>query len=468
MRSGKTKSAIDLACHLWDNLEIDGVLVVAPNNVHLNWGKRELPIHHWDSVGRAQFVWQSDRSTDVNYSMGFEAFCAEHRKLTWYMVNTEALALKKPREWLRRYINSRQKLLVIVDEVHEFAWSTSKRWRGLKAIVDSRRCEYTRILSANPLDNCPLHAYAEFELLGSGTLGYEDYASFEAVYAEKGDIYVPGGFTKLGIKRSPRKQEAVVGYKNLDDLRARIAKVSGLVLRSELEDMPELLRGRVDFELDRRQKDLHNALVRETLARLDGGEIIPPAEGGVLAIRLQQIASGFVVGEDGQVLDVVPDDENPRILALYGELRLAPGKSIVWCRFREDVVRVTNYLKRRGVEAVHYYGGTTPKERERHVRSFTRTDGGAAVLVGQFQAGGQGLDFSVAEDLFWYSQTANLLKRRQADERATKIGGKRIGVTDLVAAGSTDEKMLADLAARRETADFLTGRGLREYLNYIK
>lgn len=195
--------------------------------------------------------------------------------------------------------------------------------------------------------------------------------------------------------------------------------------------------------------------------------MIPPAEGGVLVIRLQQIASGFTIDEDGAVHDLMPDEENPRLIALLDELRLAPGKSIVWCRFREDVVRVHRFLNKKGIKAVHYYGGTTKKERVRHEESF-RDPEGATVLVGQFQAGGQGLDFSAAGDIFWYSHTSDLLRRRQADERATKIGGRKIGLTDIVAAGSNDEKMLADLAQREVTADFLTGTGLRRYLELIR
>jgi len=130
-------------------------------------------------------------------------------------------------------------------------------------------------------------------------------------------------------------------------------------------------------------------------------------------------------------------------------------------------VRVHRFLNKKGIKAVHYYGGTTKKERVRHEESF-RDPEGATVLVGQFQAGGQGLDFSAAGDIFWYSHTSDLLRRRQADERATKIGGRKIGLTDIVAAGSNDEKMLADLAQREVTADFLTGTGLRRYLELIR
>lgn len=465
MRTGKTKAMIDLACYLWEELRIDGVLVVAPNNVHLNWQRRELPLHHWDCVPRRSFVWDATKSENVRFDQEFEEFLETQTKLAWYMVNSEALANEKGRKYLARFVRSRRRLLLIVDEVHEFRWASSKRSQGLRGVAG--KTAVRRILSANPTDNSPLHAYAEFEVLEKGALGFDKFEDFEARYAVKEEIYVPGGYSKSGVKRKPRKRLAVVGYQNQEELRASIARWSSLVLRSDVDDMPELLRGSAEFELLPVQKRLHNDLVRGALARLDSGEMIPPAEGGVLVIRLQQIASGFTIDEDGAVHDLMPDEENPRLVALLDELRLAPGKSIVWCRFREDVVRVHRFLNKKGIKAVHYYGGTTKKERVRHEESF-RDPQGATVLVGQFQAGGQGLDFSAAGDIFWYSHTSDLLRRRQADERATKIGGRKIGLTDIIAAGSNDEKMLADLASREVTADFLTGTGLRRYLELIR
>ena len=467
MRTGKTKSMVDLACYLWKACEIDAVIVVAPNNVHLNWQRRELPKHHWLSVPYTAFVWDSVKSANINYDIDFDRHCGETHKLKWYMANAEALGNTKGRKYMSQFLKSCWRVLLIVDEVHEFRWATSKRSHGLRAVANQSKVAYRRILSANPTDNSPLHAFAEYEILQPGALGFEKFTDFEAQYAIKEEIYIPGGYSKAGIKRPPRKHLSVTGYKNQDMLRAQIAKWSSLVLRNEVEELPELIHGRAEFELLPIQKRLHNDLVRGALARLDGGEFIPPAEGGVLVIRLQQIASGFVVDDEGTVHDLMEDKDNPRLQALLAVAREVPGKFIVWCRFREDVLRVTRFLNTQAFGAVDYYGGTAKRNRVYHEDRF-RNDPYCKVLVGQYQAGGQGLDFSVASDIFWYSHTSDLLRRRQADERATQMGGRKIGVTDIVATGSNDDKMLADLESRNVTADYLMGTGLRRYLDLIR
>src|SRR4051812_43680416 len=79
MRTGKSKAMIDLACYLFKACEIDAVVVVAPNNVHLNWQRRELPKHLWPSVRSRSFVWDAVKTANVNYDIDFETHCNDTR-----------------------------------------------------------------------------------------------------------------------------------------------------------------------------------------------------------------------------------------------------------------------------------------------------------------------------------------------------------------------------------------------------
>jgi hypothetical protein len=124
-------------------------------------------------------------------------------------------------------------------------------------------------------------------------------------------------------------------------------------------------------------------------------------------------------------------------------------------------------LKAAGCLPVDYYGCTSTDDRVRNEERFM-TDPRFGPFVGQPLACGQGLDLSAATDIFWYSHLdGDLIHRKQADERATQVGGARVFVTDLIADGTGDEKMLSDLVEKHHVSEDLSGEGLRAFLQSV-
>lgn len=169
--------------------------------------------------------------------------------------------------------------------------------------------------------------------------------------------------------------------------------------------------------------------------------------------------SGFLIDEYGDVHDV--PGLNPRLEAVSDEVYLSPGKVIVWCRFREDMDRVYSRLTADGHEVVQYHGRVSDGEKAR-VRDLFAPDAenDVKVLVGYPT---MGLDLSAAWEIVWYSHTFDAIKREQADERATAVGGRNIGLTDLVAPG-VDEYILENVLEKVSVAEALAGRGMQEAL----
>jgi hypothetical protein len=464
MRSGKTKAMIDLACYLYRMGRIDGVVVFAPNNVHANWTRKELPKHHWDGVPYLAMAWSSAESLKPQYDFDFKALINQRPAagLVWFAVNAEALAQPRAKEYVKAFCK-RRKFLMIVDESHDWRRAGSKRSQFLRSWVRDRAA-VRRNLSGTMVENSPFHAYAQYELLQKGALGYTTQGDFEKRYGvwETETIYVK---TPHGARQ--REIPKCVGYQNQEELRERMAAWTSYVYRDQVDDMPELIPSVLEFELEGQQKRIYNEVAKGGLAKLDSGEYLGEAEGGVLITRLQQIASGWVVDEDGRVHDLMPPEENPRLLALKSELALCGPKTIVWCRYREDIARVLAACKSWGYRPVDYYGGTPRKLRPVHEDRFMR-DPTCGPMVANAKACGVGLDFSAGSNIIWYSHThGDLIGRKQADERCTQKGGRSIGVTDMVARGSVDEKILADQEAKVEATDYLTGSGLRRYLETI-
>lgn len=458
MRTGKTKAMIDLACYLYRTGKIDGVLIAAPNNVHANWPRKELPKHHWLTVPYVAMTWSSEDSKRVQYDFDFTRAVNDKSKMFWFAVNAEAMAQPRAKEYIKAFCK-RRRFLLITDETHDWRRASSKRSTFLRNTV-ARKAVARRNLSGTMVENSPFHAYAQFEILEKGALGFTTVGDFEQFFGvwEKDTIYIGG---------RAREIPKCTGYRNQDILRERMAQWTSYVYRDQVDDMPDLVEGTLEFELTGQQKRVYNELARGGLVKLDSGEYLGEAEGGVLITRLQQVASGWIVDEDGEVHSLMPVEENPRLQALRSELALAGHKTVIWCRYREDVVRVRDACKSWGYKPVDYYGGTPKKLRPVHEDRFQR-DPTCGPMVANAQTCGQGLDFSAGGHMVYYSHThGDLIGRKQSAERCTVKGGRSIGVTDLVARGTVDEKILADQDRKVQTTEYLTGDGLRRYLETV-
>lgn len=449
MRSGKTKAMIDLACYNATR-RITAVLVIAPNGVHSNWIRRELPKHHWPSVPRAGIAWNGVKAKSKKWKAQFAQVLAHRGGLAWFSLNNDALKTEAGRAALRAFFKAHPRFLLIVDESHEFGSPGSRRTATLRGLAP--KAEMARILSGTSVDESPLKAYSQFEVLGKAALGCGTYEEFKAEFSE---------WSTQKNWKTKRTYEKLEGYVNQEVLRERMAAWSSVVLREDCDDMPELVRAPYPITLTDVQAKVTKDLIAGAIQELDSGQFVSPTEGGALVIRLQQVSSGYVVDEDGMVVDLVAPESNPRLQALESTLALTLGKSIIWCRFTREIELVAGLLTRLGIKHVLYHGPVKQADRELAIDRFQK-DPEVRVFVGQPQAGGQGLDLSAAEDIIWFSHTYSAIQRKQADERATQLGGRTIGVTDIVA--EVDYQMLDAVATKGVTADFLAGRGLRDLL----
>lgn len=452
MRSGKTKVVIDTACYNHAGLNVDGVLVLAPNGVHSNWVLRELPKHHW-ALPRRALTWSSTRRTSKGFQDAFRHLCA-FDGLAWFAVNHDAMKTEAGKAHVAAFLKARGRVMLVVDECHDFGTPGSKRTRAVRALAKDRRVVMRRILSGTSVDESPLKAFSQFELLEPGALGFtraEDFRKRYVVYRTQKN------------RRTGKTFETVDHYQNLDELRERIAQWSSVVLRADCDDMPELVQGAVGFEMTPEQRRLYDDMSDQMMVRLASGEVVPPLDGGVLAMRLQQVSSGYVVDEDGMLHWIVPPAENPRLEALRTALDGFDGKAIVWCRFQPEIDLVREAMRSWGEGFVEYHGRVPQRLRDQSIDRFQK-DPKVKWFLGQPDAGGAGLDLSAADHVVWFSHVFRAIARGQANERATQIGGKRVGLTDIVCDDGRDTWVLECLAEKRDVADALAGSGLKAFL----
>jgi hypothetical protein len=470
MRTGKSKAAVDLACHNYLKGRIDAVLVSAPNGVHEAWVADQLPAHMWDDVPYGAAAWSAKRSLRPGFDEEFKELLRLDG-LAWFTFNMEALTVDaRARKYIAKFVKARR-ILFVADESDDYGNPASQRTKAARALV--KRTEMRRILTGTALEDGPLKAYSQFELLRPGALGFRStgtvdggdyvsgYSHFKDKYAEYEQTTGRGG----------SKYPKLVGYRELEDLKARMAPYTSVVLREEVDDMPELVRSRRYYEPSEKQMERYLDLYDNAVVELKSGRITV-FEGGVRVLKMQQALSGFLISPEGDV--EVFKGPNPRLDATAEEAQFAlatRGKFIVWARFHEEIRMVCERLRKMGMTVAEYHGGVPKHKRPAQLAAFME-DPAFDGLVGQPAAGGRGLNMSAGKTIVWHSYGPRARDRLQANERATLVGGGSVDLVDVVAANWREDRVrqlidsyiLDDLDGKHALGEDLTRSGMQAYL----
>ena len=143
------------------------------------------------------------------------------------------------------------------------------------------------------------------------------------------------------------------------------------------------------------------------------------------------------------------------------------GKVIIWSRFRSDIARITEALKKKYGEnaAGSYYGDTSDDDREKLVANFSDPEHETRFFIGNPQTAGYGLTLVSANNVIYYANDFNLETRVQSEDRCHRIGQtKAVTYVDLIAEGTVDEHIVKTLTNRINLAGAALGEEVRDWL----
>jgi hypothetical protein len=449
MRSGKSRAVIDVAFYQFKRGKIEGVILVAPNGVHMNWSRNEVPKWAWRDIPYKTFAWETPKRGFPEKEREWEEFL-DSNGLRFLCINMEALAHPDCMRAINRFLKTcHHNFMFAISEAHHFGRAGSKRTHKARSL--SYHAAYVRTETGTPILTGPLHAFSQYEILAPGALGYGRYRPFKDHFADM-EPYGPPG---------PRQRERVVQYKNMPELTARIAPWTSLVMRSELGDMPELIRTERPVVMSEKQRRAYIQMVAQHLAEVEDVEVAVK-DAGPRMMKLQQILNGYVMDTKAGVILTV-DEDAPIYDAVIDEIKgTFPGRALVWCRYKEDCRRLARKLRQRKMGVLEYWGDFSTTAREANRAEFLA--GADATMIGTPDCGGEGLDFSAADAVIFMSGNPNARMMAQAEERATVKGGKSVSVVRIRNYGTVDDRIYNIIDDRIKMADTVTGSGLRKML----
>lgn len=458
MRTGKSRSVIEKANYQFEQGNIEGVILFAPNGIHLNWTINEIP--RWCKVPHVSFGWETPKRGDFERIAALDGFMAS-RSLKWLTINMEALnetaaggadcikAIKRFKQAVHG------KFMMVISEAHHFGHAGAKRTKLARNLA--KKARFITLETGTPILNSPLRWYAMGKIMDDLALGEQwtgdCYKRFEEHFCEFEE--------ERRIKGRRKTYRKVKAYKNLDEIKDMLAGYASVVLRDQVKGMPELLSTERLVVMSDEQRRAYLEMVSRHLVEIEGEIFAEAPDGGPRMIKLQQILNGYV--KDGD--EIITIDENAPIYRalceeVYGTL---PGKSIVWCRYREDIRRCVAKLSRWGFKCLEFHGGVPTSQRE-GIRVAFQTDRRYTVLVGQPGAGGEGRDFSAADAIIFFSSTPNAIHYAQAIERGTLVGGTSTTIVRIRTRGTVDDRIWDIVDGKTTLADSISGAGLRDML----
>ena len=445
--TGKTWMLLADAERAYADGRIDGMLVIAPRGVHVNWVRREIPAHVSTPV-LAEF-WLSGCGKRHRERIE-RLFRLDGDKLAVLAINVDALITKDGFALAMRFVRE-LRCMIVVDESQKIKNPASMRSKRAYELRDY--AVMRRIASGTLVDDKPLDLFGQYEFLAPGLLGTRSYRAFVAEYAQTLPSHHP--LVQEAARRAGGRVPQIIArdeagrpiYRNLSKLSALMRPHTFRVLKSDCLDLPPKIYQTHYFELNASQRRLYDAVAAQRrFVREDGTiDIYVPM---TTLTKLRQITSGFILAGDDVVR--LSDECQPRLAALRELIEDCEGKVIVWASFVEEIKQVQAALEPFG-RVVTYFGETSSSDREAAIDDFQNGD--ARFFVANPAAGGTGLTLTAASTVIYYSCDTRLGQRQQSEDRAHRIGTtKPVVYVDIVARDTIDEVMAAQFQAKESVA----------------
>ena len=447
MGTGKSKVLIDEIGGYFLQGKIDTALIIAPKGVYRNWERGEIPTHLPNEIPHTVAAWRAPSEMTKDDKKKLKDIIYPNGKLRILLMNIEALSGSVGIKYVTQFLHKNNTLLAI-DESTTIKTPTASRTKN--AIKISKLAKIRRIMTGSPVTKNPLDVYAQLEFL-SPNITRQNYWAFKSRYA----VMVRRNF-------GTRSTNLVVGFQRLPELNTIIDQYSYRVLKEDCLDLPEKIYTTRTISLTSEQVKAYEEMRRFNITEMDGKTMTSLSTLAAL-IRLHQITCGHVTFDDGDTKEI----KSNRMNELLNVLDEVDGKVIIWANYRFDIKKIQQTLSEKfGSDSVAtYFGDTKDKDRQDIVEKFQDKNSSLKYFVGNPSTGGYGLTLTAAHTVVYYSNSYDLEKRMQSEDRAHRIGQvNKVTYVDIIAEGTVDEKIVRSLRSKIDIASEVMGEDVKNWV----
>ena len=327
--------------------------------------------------------------------------------------------------------------VIAFDEVHRSKEPTSLQSRAMINVT----AKYMVAMSGTPLMNNPLDLYFPMKWLG-----YENHS----FYQFKQHYCTLGGWGG----------SQVVGYKNLEEIRAMMDDIMLRRLKTEVLDLPEKIRKIEYVDMTSKQNQIYKEVYNGVMSELQ--KIKFSNNPLSMMIRLRQ-ATGWT----GIISDKVQESAKmERMIELVQEIIASGQKAIVFSNW-ESITEVARE-KLKAYNPAYITGATKTDDRMNEVKRF-QNDKNCKIIIGTIGAMGTGLTLTAAQNVIFLDSPWNMALKAQAEDRAHRIGTKgTVNIITIVCKNTIDERIEELVEKKGQIADALVdGKISIDDINYL-
>lgn len=319
--TGKTKATIDVASYLAMTDQIDVLLVIAPNGVHLNWLQDEIPAHMPDALRKQTrtFAYRTAKAGTKWFKEALKSFLTWDKGFRVLSVSYDCFMVKDAKLAIWNFIQGKR-VMMVADESEAIKNPSAKR--SISVLAASKYAVVRRVLNGTPVGNGPFDLYAQVKFVdpdfwtGKEIQGYTEFKQSYGRFVKKENA-------------DGKKYDFLIGYRRLNELNSFLSEIGSRVLKEDVLDLPPKIYTKRYFEPTPKQWQHYLNLQDEFMTWLEDND--PDGE-------IAQWAAGLTQGEEVLVVDapVAPKPDplaashaEQMALALDYEAAMAAGATSV-------------------------------------------------------------------------------------------------------------------------------------------
>lgn len=522
MGCGKTLTSMMIICDKFKQGLIDNLLVVAPNDVHKQWFDDLCN----DDSTLSKAIEQEGVLCDgqiIGGRGGQKQFYDFDDNGRLHIVCTNIDTFSTPHKWeeLVDWANS-NRTAIIVDEATVIKNPSSKRSQRMlyafndvlkrgKTIKSSNKKANTQVrvvLTGTPVTNGPMDLWAIMEFIKPNYFN-RNYYSFMNYYGMHTQLSVNDRVVNVlltektwnGIKECSNYTEAfaVFGcsedtymtvkhqdhymgpYKHADELKKMLEPNAVFAKLTDCVDMPDVNYILKEVSMSPAQQACYNSMKKDLLAQLvtDNGTFETSAKNKlVVSMRLQQIASGFIMAHDvsdidtddsdepiwaDENYDVTPDevvwlgDTNPKLEQLLRDIDELDKPILVLTRFSAEAAKIYDMLKDK-YSTMLFTGWKTVGT----IEDFKQ--GKYQIMVANTNKIARGFNLQNAHTTIYYSNTFSMELRQQSEFRTFRMGQKHPCTYIDYVSCEVDRTIAKALSLKKGLLDYIREKDIQEVM----